>query len=462
MPAPDSTTVRLDGRLLNGLFWAGVGLAPLAALLLLIGQDGGPLRVAVVLALLAVILIGLSITLRGRSKTMSLEFEDQLLDEIEALRRDVREDIATAARATHRAFGEKLQVVYQTVEALRAQMEAARAADPGRGGFDRPAAGSGSSGVYSSAGSYPSTGSYPQGGSTAAPGPPPAAATGPQPDPGHTGSAGRGYVPGGVVRHTETVQVTTRQTIVDPLGDDPNRGTVYGGGGTYGMRNAEPASGEWSAPGQRSRRAEPDDDSWRDQRYEPRGAGVYGREEPTGDGRYSELRMGERRAAMRADDTGTELRIEDRWAAVRRDDGRRDEARWDEARWEDARRDEAPRSADRWSEQRARWDDDQPRWSDGADRRGDEPWRGEERTGTGRWGPAETGSWNSGDGGDWNTGDAGSWGNGQSGSWREARWDRALPPGGIEVTGPWTQGWIESEREPVRDQRRDGGYDGWR
>jgi len=442
MPAPDPPVERRDGRLLNVLFWTGVGLAPLAALLLLIGQEGGPLRVALVLALLAVILIGLSITLRRGSKAARLDFEDQLFDEIEALRRDVREDIATAARATHRAFGEKLQVLYQSVEALRGQLDAVRA-EAGRTGYDRPSPGAGAG----SAAGTSSTGSYQQMPRSAMP--PPASAP--------------GQSSGGRVRHTETVQVTTRQTIVDPLSGDPGRGTVYGAGqqgygqasygtGSYPTRAAETPSAEWSIPSQRGRRsAEPDESSWRDPRaYEPQtGTNYGGREEATGDGRYSELRMGERRAAMRSDDTGTEMRIEDRWAAVRR---------------EEARREEAQRAGDRWGEQRSAWEeqrsawDERQRWNDGGDGRGGgEPWRGDDRTGAGRWQPDDTGSWR--------TGEVTSWGGGEATPWNEARWDRALPPGGIEVTGPWTQDWIESEREPVRerrDRRRDEGYGGRR
>ncbi|MBF9134707.1 hypothetical protein I0C86_38120, partial [Plantactinospora sp. S1510] len=113
--------------LLTVLFWVGVGLAPLAALLLLLGQGNGPLRIAAVLAVLAVVLIGLSITLRGNAEGIQLDLEETLLEEIDELRGELRTDIATAARATHKAFGEKLELVQGNVEALRGQLDAVRA-----------------------------------------------------------------------------------------------------------------------------------------------------------------------------------------------------------------------------------------------------------------------------------------------------------------------------------------------
>ncbi|MDI5941979.1 hypothetical protein QLR68_28385, partial [Micromonospora sp. DH15] len=65
MPAPVAATDRRDPRLLPVLFWIGVALAPVAALILLVADGNGPLRFAAVLAILAVVLIGLSIALRA-------------------------------------------------------------------------------------------------------------------------------------------------------------------------------------------------------------------------------------------------------------------------------------------------------------------------------------------------------------------------------------------------------------
>ncbi len=70
------------------------------------------------------------------------------------------------------------------------------------------------------------------------------------------------------------------------------------------------------------------DDRYDDDPYPPdRYGGRYGRRDAPardgwrarGEGRAEELRMGERRAAVRADAGGTELHVEDRWAAVRRE-----------------------------------------------------------------------------------------------------------------------------------------------
>ena len=113
--------------LLTVLFWTGVGLAPLAMLLLLFADGNGLLRVAAVLAVLAVVLIGLSIGLRGDPEAVRVDIEDMIADEIEGLHRDVRKDVETAARATHRAFGERLRAVQGSVDQLRTQVEALRA-----------------------------------------------------------------------------------------------------------------------------------------------------------------------------------------------------------------------------------------------------------------------------------------------------------------------------------------------
>jgi len=165
-------------------------------------------------------------------------------------------------------------------------------------------------------------------------------------------SSGRATPPptGGVYRHTETVQVTTRSTYVDEHGSNGSGGRYDGG---YGGR-------DWSAPVPRSR-SEPYEESWTDQklreRYGGRRSQPYDRgdedasgEQPwtrdsapwrpvsatpvsePGAGRSehwrhrwdgdspSELRLGERRAAARhSDQDGTELRLEERWASVRRD-----------------------------------------------------------------------------------------------------------------------------------------------
>lgn len=355
------------GRVLTGLFWSGVGLVPLVGLLLLVSSGSGGVRGAVFLAVLAMVLIGLSITLRPDASALRTEMEETLLEEIDVLREDVRGDITTAARATHQAFDERVQILQQTVDALRAELEVVRAAGPaGAGPVAVPA--------------YPPGGHQPVMGAAAVPAPPAPAPGGETYASGHAerrpGAAGRAHVPTGVVRHTETVHhVTTRSTFVDRHGED----------GGYPAPPAEPASSPpaWAMPAQSARPAAPpeeeEEESWTDrmlrERYgtEPslfsRGDGSGERrggrrrwdgddDEPDagpgtgqrtsdrarwasghGDDRAAELRMGERRAAMRSNEAGSEVRIEDRWAAVRRewdrpDNGRHEREESSPERWE--------------------------------------------------------------------------------------------------------------------------------
>lgn len=100
--------------------WAGVGLAAFAAALLFLA-GGGSSRVAAVIALAAVVLIGLSSALRRSGDT---DLEEVLLDEVDMVRQNVRTDIASAAKATHRAFGEKLQALHESIETIRGEVAA--------------------------------------------------------------------------------------------------------------------------------------------------------------------------------------------------------------------------------------------------------------------------------------------------------------------------------------------------
>jgi hypothetical protein len=397
MSAPENQEgEQRGGRLLTVVFWAGVGLAPLAALILMVGRGAGPMKIAAVLAVLAVVLIGISITLRKDVETVRQEIEDTILDEVDALREDVRNDIATAARATHRQFSEKLQYLHESVEAMRAQLEAMRL------GYERPDARPASP-----------------------PGPP---------------AGGAHHAAGGVVRHTETVQVTTRHTIVDPHGEGQGgRGTVYGRtaeapprrpevwreprdadpreGGRhdagqhseswteerlrerYAAARAEEARStpppRWSEPrdsepprGAELRRSRSyDDDPGDDERWSGMRAGDRWASMRTDD-RGRELRMGERRAAMHSDETGTELRFEDRWTSLRRDEprGARYEeptSRWSEDRWDsaegteytwDSRSGRADRTERRGSPRALPATSSEPSWSD------ERGWHDEEST----------------------------------------------------------------------------------
>jgi hypothetical protein len=340
MPDLEDDPPGRGGRLPTGLFWAGVGLAPLAGLILLVGGGNGSLRTAAFLAVLAIFLIGLSIALRPGAEAVRVAMEETLLDEIDMLREDVRDDISTAARATHQAFDARMQVLQQTVDRLRAELDALRAG---------PAA------------PPPRMPAQPHQPAVAAATVPP-----PAPSPGRDGGAiygggddrhrpgasGRAHVPTGVVRHTETVHhVTTRSTVVNP-----HRAEEDGSGAGYAGGYHREAPRDWSGPP--PRRPAPEEESWTDrmlrERYgNPRGHDRPDADEPPADwrltdrgtdrgtdrprspeppdadgGRWAalhaedraaELRLGERRAAMRATEAGTEVRIEDRWAAMRRE-----------------------------------------------------------------------------------------------------------------------------------------------
>jgi hypothetical protein len=345
MPASSESPERQSGKLPTGLLWAGVGVAPLAALALLVGSGDRSLRAAIGLALLAVVLIGLAIVLRPSSDSVKAELEDTIYDEIDVVRDEVRNDITTAARATHRALAERIQQLQATVDQLRGQVESVRGAVP-----------------------MPSPHS---------------------PRPGTV----TGSVPAGVVRHTETVQVTTRQTIVDPHVDEAPHGGRAAPAAPWADAPAAPATPsaraggrrrapeedtpwpppsrhEWTPPPSQHQWTPPSRHEWTPSEpvpsldehpsYEDSPRDRWSRQamldqsgpsaglrdaEPVdrwaalrNDDHGSELRMGERRASLRSDENGSELRIEDRWAAIRRDEpraGRHDAMSWDGDRWEE-------------------------------------------------------------------------------------------------------------------------------
>ncbi|SCL60660.1 hypothetical protein [Micromonospora peucetia] len=452
MPAPVAPADKRSPQLLTVLFWIGVALAPVAALILLVADGNGPLRFAAVLAIMAVVLIGLSIALRADGAGPARD--EELLDEIEQLRRELRGEIVAAAQRGNQAL-DHAQRAQEEAVALRRRLDATSAAlagadaqagagrarasvddavagrgrvpgqddaVPRRGRADRdeaepahrrqpapraerpaqpapraerpapgPAEYATDGPTVGTAGGHPTDG--PAGGYS--PAGQPGGYGAERPAAGGTAGgygAARPAEPGsqpaarplGVVRHTETVHVTTRHTIVDGAGSVPaDRGTRYDGGypGRWSSgpeeqpwpgepdhrpRTEQPGDREWSAqsggrewPGQRDERGEQWDDRG------PGGAGGPGWAAPveqTGRGRSDqpdeagaesgeywsqlragdrwatvrdddrgrELRAGERRAEMHADATGTEYRVADRWAAVRRDEPRRSPGRADD------------------------------------------------------------------------------------------------------------------------------------
>jgi hypothetical protein len=200
MPAAETTAGRRSGRLPQYLFWSGASLAPLAVLLLLVGSGAFVMQIAGVFAVLAVLAMGLSLWLRFTSDDMRTEIEDVVFEETDALREDIRTDISTAVRATHKSLGEKMVELNDTVAVLRNQVDAMR------GQIERVTQ------------------------------PPAPAPQKPNQQPN-------------VLRHTETVQVTTRQTMLVDPNDAHQDGTVYGGraqvGGDYGRA---PAGHQYGAP----------------------------------------------------------------------------------------------------------------------------------------------------------------------------------------------------------------------
>ncbi|WBB66052.1 hypothetical protein [Micromonospora sp. WMMD812] len=137
MPAPVSPDAKRNSTPLTVLFWIGVALAPVAALILLVADGNGPLRFAAVLAILAVVLIGLSIALRpdgegGQART------EELLDEMEQLRHELRGEIVAAAQRGNQAL-DQAQRAQEAVAAVRRRLEVAGGAPSG--GEEPPGAG---------------------------------------------------------------------------------------------------------------------------------------------------------------------------------------------------------------------------------------------------------------------------------------------------------------------------------
>ncbi len=123
MPASQPQT-DWRARWLPILFWIGVGLAPTAAVLLLVGQGGGPLRIAAVLAIFCVTLIGLSVALRNDVEQVRTEIESTVLDEADAIRDETREDIVAVARKLHAALRTEVADLAEQVAELRRQLSA--------------------------------------------------------------------------------------------------------------------------------------------------------------------------------------------------------------------------------------------------------------------------------------------------------------------------------------------------
>ncbi|WP_433264941.1 hypothetical protein ACQPWR_31245 [Micromonospora vinacea] len=439
MPAPATSDARRQPSLLTMLFWAGVALAPVAALILLVADGNGPLRFAAVLAILAVVLIGLSIALRPDGEGDSVR-ADELQDEIEELRRELRSEIVAAAQRGNQAL-DQAQRAQESIIAVRRRLDASGAALAGAAPGAAPAVDPAGAGRARVAAVEPPVDDAPvsrsrvQGDASAgrarvsgpdeasrwgrpehpdhdepayareAPEPPAAGMYGGErPAATAYGSARprehdrpeAAHRPAGVVRHTETVHVTTRHTVVD--GGPAEPAGRYGGGyagqwtppaqewtrGGDADERPRPAGRARSEPEERPRAGYGDEPGWTGRRDEPewtdRRDGYAQPDEPAPAARSSH-RTPERPAAeswdspddrgwseqrdrtgaaapqpgppLRADDTGeywSQLRAGDRWADVRDDENGR-ELRVGERRAEvhaDATGTEY-RVADRWA-----------------------------------------------------------------------------------------------------------------
>lgn len=479
------------------LFWVGIGLAPVAALLLLVAEGDGLLRIVAVLAVLAVVLIGLSITLRGDNETIRLAMHKTLLEEIDMLREDLRNDIA---RAAHSAVGERLQVVQDDVAALRHQLAAGRGeawaagappADSSRGDApDGSRAGDSAHDAYAPAEDEPGErGEWrrPPAGVAAV------AAAGVDSGGRHSSDSrgargaaeGRAQVrasaaiprprspmSGALVQHTETVQVTTRHTIVNTTSaGDVSGGRVYGAAG-YDSGRDDPLSaeigGSHGSSGPRHGRAE----DWGDEAgQEDRWARSYS-ERTWSDGSWSQS---DESWARGGDEAWSRER--ESWAAPREE--RDHEARAGRAAVSvSERRDEEPWSArpswrdEGWRSEGQRDESWRDRWrsDDGPDWRKDPRWTGESRQDEGSgWTDRQ---WESSSG----RSERG-WGSpvaelpasersDSGGQWSGSQWSASQWSGG-QWSETGASGWLgpEPEREPVRGGRRyrdEGEELGWR
>lgn len=129
MPVPEVTDDTRTPSLLTVLFRVGVALAVVAALVLLVADSNGPLRVAAVLAILAIVLIGLSIAMRPDDGSRAV----QLREELEQLRRELHGEVVAAAQRGNQAL-DQVQRTQEAVMALGRRLDAGVATPGGSGG----------------------------------------------------------------------------------------------------------------------------------------------------------------------------------------------------------------------------------------------------------------------------------------------------------------------------------------
>ena len=94
---PELDSLASNARLLRGLIWAGVLLAPMAAAVVLLGTASNSVRFAVILIAVAVALIGASVLVRNDPVVSRLDAEDRMAEEVAALRQELRAEFAQGA-----------------------------------------------------------------------------------------------------------------------------------------------------------------------------------------------------------------------------------------------------------------------------------------------------------------------------------------------------------------------------
>jgi hypothetical protein len=232
------------GQLVQRLLWSGVALAPLAVLILLFGSSTGSLRFAVILITFSVTMIAVSVALRPSIELVRADIEERVLDEVDAIRARSREDVATAARNTHRALTGQIHEIGEAMEDMRNQLIEMQAQQVL---LEQQAISSG--------------------------------------EPGPAGP--------GMVRRTETVHVTRRTTTV---GGDEQTGTVYGAKPAPAVEGEWQDRDDWDAGAGDRYAAIRSDERGREMRVGERRATVRS------DDRGSELRVEDRWASLRRDD----------------------------------------------------------------------------------------------------------------------------------------------------------------
>jgi hypothetical protein len=378
MPDVDAADARRAAWLHPMMFWGGVGLAPLAALLILLGAGGTPVRMGAVMGVMAPVMIGISFAMRPNPESIRLHFEETLLEELDLLRGEVREEIANSARASHQMAAERLGALQQTVDTLRAAAATRAGPSPPVNGQPTVAA------RYAAAAAAVPPPAPPRAPvarsavppsavprSAAPPGAPRSAA--PPPAMGRqapasavpTAYAGNGRasaVPGagaGAYARAGDAAPTARRPVGPAGRHQQADGAPYGPGNGYEERGRGYNGGyagygggeEWSPPVPRRRSAEPHEESWTDQKLRERygsrprpydraddpssGEPWRRREdgqwapvsaEPASRGRRRRweedssvdmMRSGDRPPARHSGETGTQPRYDDRWSGGR-------------------------------------------------------------------------------------------------------------------------------------------------